>query len=103
MFSRLTRRDMNKPWIVHTECTNCEAKSDSCKGWNCASVLAQRLAQYEDTGLSPDELSDLQQQAHWEQTEVPGQYKCSHCEFPDIHPEFRKRCSNCGARMIGMR
>ena len=37
--------------------------------------------------------------AHWEPMEEPGLYKCSGCGFPDTQPEFRKRCSNCGAHM----
>lgn len=37
--------------------------------------------------------------AHWEPTEILGMCKCSKCGFPDIHNEFRKQCSSCGAHM----
>ncbi len=37
--------------------------------------------------------------AHWVPAEEWGLYECSGCGFPDTQPEFRKRCSNCGAHM----
>lgn len=103
MYKRLTRRNEKKPRIVYTECVNCEYNGDGCSGWNCAMALAKRLAEYEDTGCSPAEVVALNAPAYWEQTEEAGLYKCTNCHFPDIQPEFRKRCSNCGARMQGVK
>ena len=53
------------------------------------------------TGTIPT--ADVEKVAHafWEPTDAPGIHKCSNCAFPDTQPEFRKRCSNCGAKMDG--
>lgn len=51
MLKRLTRRDENKPQIIHTVCENCTLNGNQCTGWDCAQVLATRLAEYEDGNL----------------------------------------------------
>ena len=59
-FTRLTQRDKKNPNIVHTICANCEYTPGSCSGWQCATALARRLAKYEDTGVSPKDVSKRQ-------------------------------------------
>lgn len=102
MYERLTKRDEIKPSIIRTVCENCVNNGRQCSGWDCAQVLAQRLAAYEDTGYSPEHLANLDRLAYWVEYDEPGIYKCTNCGFPDIHPEFRKRCSNCGMKMGGI-
>ena len=51
MLKRLTERDENKPQIIHTICENCILNGNHCTGWDCAQVLARRLAEYEDGNL----------------------------------------------------
>ena len=104
MYKRLTQRDEKKPNIIHTICENCSRNGNQCSGWDCAHALAERLAQYEDSGYSPDSLVDLPKVAYWEENpQQQGIYECTNCGFPDIHPEFRKRCSNCGIKMGGIK
>lgn len=104
MYKRLTQRDEKKTYIIRTICENCSCNGKQCSGWDCAQVLAERLAKYEDSGYSPDALSDLAKVAYWESSpQQQGIYECTNCGFPDIHPEFRKRCSNCGMKMGGIK
>lgn len=51
--------------------------------------------------LKKIESGELVEVAHgrWQATDEAGIYTCSNCGFPDTRPEFRKRCSNCGAYM----
>ena len=58
MLERLTKRDERKPEIVHTVCENCYCKGDHCSSWTCAQMLANRLADYEDTGYTPEEIRE---------------------------------------------
>lgn len=102
MYKRLTKRDEKKPCIIRTICENCSRNGNQCSGWDCAQTLAERLAQYEDSGYSPDALSTADLTATWVCMDEPGLYSCTRCGFPDTQPEFRKRCSNCGALMGGI-
>jgi len=102
MYKRLTQRDEKKPYIIRTKCENCGRNGNQCSGWDCAQALAERLAKYEDSGYSPEALIDADIFATWVSTDESGIYTCTHCGFPDTQPEFRKRCSNCGAKMRGI-
>lgn len=102
MYKRLTQRDEKKPYIIRTKCENCGRNGNQCSGWDCAQALAERLAKYEDSGYSPDVLTAADLTATWVCTDEPGIYTCTRCGFPDTQPEFRKRCSNCGALMKGI-
>jgi len=57
---RLTRRDPEHPNVVHTECENCVNHGEKCTGWDCATVLAKRLAEFEDHGVNPDQIRKLE-------------------------------------------
>ena len=63
-YTRLTRRNANRPRIVYTICENCVLHNDHCAGWTCAAMLAERLAQYEDTGYSPAQITELSSTSH---------------------------------------
>lgn len=60
--------------------------------------IYDRLAEYEDTGLTPDEISAKNKPAHWS-INPDGYYpQCSEC---GARPrEMTKYCAECGRRMI---
>jgi hypothetical protein len=58
MLERPTKRDERKPEIVHTVCENCICDGNRCFSWECAQILAKRLADYEDTGYTPEEIRE---------------------------------------------
>lgn len=78
----------------------------------------KRLGEYEDTGLTPEEIENLKDQSasdvaevvHGEWLENDGRCYCNRCfEFSCtvtddtgiIHNDLTKFCPNCGAKMDG--
>ncbi len=53
---RLTKRYASHIAVV---CDNCEEKGSYCDTSVCCDVMRNRLAEYEDTGLTPKEIEDM--------------------------------------------
>lgn len=105
--------------LCNYENSDCD---DSCMYGTCnwSKKAHERLKEYEDTGLTPEEIENLKDQSasdvaevvHGEWLENDGRCYCNRCfEFSCtvtddtgiIHNDLTKFCPNCGAKMDGGR
>ena len=100
VLKRLTSRDPNRPNIVHTECENCISHGDRCTGWNCATMLAKRLADFEDPGFTPAQLAEQRKRYIYLGVHFGGHaFQCPVCRVVMIGwPDGD--CPICGAEML---
>lgn len=97
---RLTRRDPGRPEIVHTECENCVSRGEDCTGWNCATMLAKRLAEFEDPGFTPEQLNEQRQRYMYLGVHFGGHaFQCPVCRSVAIGWPSGD-CGVCGAEML---
>lgn len=67
---------------------------------NALTDALNRLAAYEDTGLTPEEVKRLQRHGHW--IEEEDIQICSECGEEHSWQDYRASyCDNCGAKMDG--
>lgn len=76
---------------------------------NAMTDTLNRLAEYEDTGLMPDEITVLigEKRGEWELTEYNGFLRCSKCKDCYIEADWIERnrgrkwqfCPTCGVRL----
>ena len=67
MMDRLTERHERHVSVV---CDHCVRRGGCCNSEDCAVILRDRLAAYEDTNLSPSEVASLQQRLDTAEKEV---------------------------------
>ena len=119
MMDRLTIRD--EQGNVTFSCENCTA-TDCADGLDCANAIADRLAAYEDTGLTPEGIKALYdsvqaipavdavevKHGYWKRVHDDVCYwsECSECGERQPLNRWRQEyesdyCPGCGARMDG--
>ena len=91
------------------DCDSCDVICDSTHGSDCANCIIQecfsRLGDYEDTGLTPEQIRELKERdtakAPAEVDEDFGYFKCPSCGTNIIADDFNdhKFCLNCGQRL----
>lgn len=92
------------------DCDSCDVICDSTHGSDCANCIIQecfsRLGDYEDTGLTPEQVRDLKERdtakAPIDADEDYGFFTCPSCGeaiYASDDFESHKFCLNCGQRI----
>lgn len=102
---RLTEKNDETYFYPHCFEEECIGASEPCSKCEFEEKICTRLGEYEDTGLTPEQIRELKERdaakAPAEADEDFGYFKCPSCGTNIIADDFNdhKFCLNCGQRL----
>ena len=102
---RLTEKNDETYFYPHCFEEECIGVSEPCSKCEFEEKICIRLGEYEDTGLTPEQIRELKERdtakAPAEVDEDFGYFKCPSCGTNIIADDFNdhKFCLNCGQRL----